>query len=278
MILASRGGRCKSARFRLTGRSRVTFMVALVTLFAGCAQGRGRTPSPPPKPIPNTWHPQRLASVIDLTESMQSVKTEPMTAESLRPAVEAVAERGGEVRAFFVRGNATQQPIIEVTFDAAPPKPVPSAKSGDVFTDADNSVRFNVQLQAWKKADTERREQVRVRIDGFLKSIAVEVSRTALADRTDLAGTIDLVASYLQEPPRVGAATPDLVLLAISDGRENARLAVAPKLTEAVTVIVASPTGKSGIFLGLSPKPPLVFLSRSAAISHAVTLLRGVQP
>lgn len=259
----------------------VSALVVLLSLvpFAGCSGPTQATGQPKSaKLVPALPHDGRLAAVFDLTESMARAKPDPVSSEDLRPAVEAVAERGGEVRAFFVRGDATQQPIIEVTFDAAPPKPVPPAKSGDVFSDADSSVRFNAKLRAWEREGEERRDLVRARIDGFLKSIAVEVSRTAMADRTDLAGTIDLVASYLQEPPRVGAATPDLVLLAISDGRENARLAVAPKLTEAVTVIVASPTGKSGIFLGLSPKPPLVFLSRSAAISHAVALLREVQP
>ena len=244
-----------------TGLGLLASLVLAVT--SGCAPPSVPNNPPPEAPAP-LQPPLRLAIAVDQSCSMQETWSPGVTVETIRPLVDSVKARGGDVLFLVIRSNSAKSPDATFSVAAAAVPPAKPTESADVFDAADAARRYRRTLAAYEATNRERITTVEAQADAFLSAVGVLLAAKPDRVGTDLGRAHARALRFLADPDPPQQPTTERIYVVYSDGKDTVGAVPIRAFPMPVRTLLVSP-GEAGAF---APLEPVTFSSLSAATRY----------
>lgn len=244
-------------------RTWLGLLATLLLISSGCSSPSAATGPPPEAPAP-PLPPLRLVIALDQSGSMKEAWSEGVTVDAIRPLVDYVKTRGGEILVLAIRFNSAKTP--DATFRVAPfaGPPAKPRENTDVYEASEAARRYRRALADYEARNRKRRVAVEAQADVFLTAVGVLLSAPPDRIGTDLGRAHARAARFLADPDPPQQVPAERIYLVHSDGKDTVRAAPIRPFPLSVRTLLVSP-GEAG---SLAPLEPLVFSSFSAATHY----------
>lgn len=239
-------------------------LLVLAGVLGGC--GGGASAAAPPKETPPPLPPLRLVIALDQTGSMKETWSEGVTVDAIRPLVDYVKVRGGEILVLAIRSNSAKTPDATLRVASAPAPPSKPLEGSDVYEASEAARRYRRTLAEYEAKNRARTAAVEAQVDTFLSAVGELLAAPPDRIGTDLGRAHARAARFLADPDPPQQVPAERIYLVHSDGKDTVRVvAIRPFPAQLpVRTLLVSP-GEAG---ALAPLEPLVFSSFSAATHY----------
>lgn len=199
-----------------------TFLITLLVLqvgFQGCSES-GNYRVNRNITVSSRLTPVKAAVFQDISGSMDNSKTSEISPEDLKPIIEMLRQRGGELAFGFI-SDKSNNPLLRLKIAPPPVSPVSRETAGNHFEKLKIKEKNQRLREEYLPDSLKWAKEINIEIENFLNRLDGLLRNKYPSNRTDIYEAINRAELFLNEPAEEWGGKLKKYAIIISDGEDN---------------------------------------------------------